>query len=69
MSELKPCPFCGGAAKFRRRRNGPYIESFVKCRDCNARSGVVIVPVLSGDARVDEAEREAIREWQRRARV
>ena len=67
MSELKPCPFCGGSAKFRRKRNGPHLENFVKCRGCNARSGVVLVPVLSGDDRVDEAEREAIREWQRRA--
>lgn len=67
MSELKPCPFCGGSAKFRRRRNGPYLENFVKCRGCNCRSGVVIVPVLSAAARIDESEREAIREWQRRA--
>ena len=67
MSELKPCPFCDSSAKFRRRRNGPYLENFVKCRGCNCRSGVVLVPVLSGDDRVDAAEREAIRVWQRRA--
>lgn len=66
-SRLPPCPFCGGSAKFRRRRNGPYLENYVKCRGCNARSGVVVVPALSSAAKIDEAEREAIRAWERRA--
>lgn len=66
-SKLKPCPFCGGSAKFRRRKMGGYLEHYVKCRSCNARSGVVAVSVLSSKAQIEEAEREAIREWQRRA--
>ena len=66
-SRLPPCPSCKGSAKFRRKRNGPYLENYVKCRGCNARSGVVLVPVLSSAAKIDEAEREAIRLWERRA--
>ena len=68
-SRLPPCPFCEGSAKFRRRRNGPYLENYVKCRGCNARSGVVAVPALSSIDKIDEAEREAIRLWQRRAQI
>lgn len=66
-SKLKPCPFCGGSAKFRRRKTGAYLEHYVKCRTCNSRSGVVVIGVMSSNARASEAEAEAIRLWQRRA--
>lgn len=66
-SRLKPCPFCGGDAKFRRRKVGAYLEHYVKCRTCNCRTGVVAIGVMSSNDRVEEAEREAIRAWQRRA--
>lgn len=65
-SRLPPCPFCEGSAKFRRRKMGGYLEHYVKCRSCNARSGVVAVSVLSSKAQMEEAEREAIRLWKRR---
>ena len=42
MSELKPCPFCGGEAKLviGTLRDGGYIENcaFVRCERCGARS-------------------------------
>lgn len=67
MSELKPCPFCGGSAKFRRQKAGAYLEHFVKCRGCNARTGVVAVSVLCDRDQAEVAAAEAIRAWQRRA--
>lgn len=36
MSELKPCPFCGGEAKL--ENESPARVSFVKCKDCGART-------------------------------
>ena len=69
MSELKSCPFCGGDAKFQRRKVGAYLEHYVKCRTCNCRTGVVAIGVLSSNARASEAEAEAIRLWQRRAQA
>ena len=69
MGGLKPCPFCGGDAKFRRRKVGAYLENFVKCRSCKGRAGVGVIGVLSSNDRVEEAEREAIRAWQRRAQA
>lgn len=37
MSELKPCPFCGAAAKMEHTRSG---DDFVRCTDpsCHART-------------------------------
>lgn len=68
MSEMKPCPFCGGAAKFQRRKKiDKYLDHYVKCRKCNARTGVITISVLASKDQVDEAERRAIRAWQRRA--
>lgn len=37
MNELKPCPFCGGAAEMRSMR-GAY---WVKCSQCRARAPVL----------------------------
>lgn len=35
MSELKPCPHCGGEAELRRSKSGDYT---VRCAECGART-------------------------------
>ncbi len=63
MKELKPCPFCGA--------KNPIVNSFevrkgyeanVQCENC-----LVYMPSITYDSR-QEAENEAIREWNRRAK-
>lgn len=54
MTELKPCPFCGGSARVL-ELNGFYQHThFVSCDTCNA----------AGDTR--ETEEAAIEAWNRR---
>ena len=52
MTDLKPCPFCGGEATI-----FPYLElgnlHMVKCRNCNI-------------SRVGKSEGEAVKEWNNR---
>ena len=38
MSDLKPCPFCGGEAV--RRYHDVYMLDYVKCRKCGAQTGL-----------------------------
>jgi len=34
--ELKPCPFCGGAAKYEKIRESYDLEEFIECAYCGA---------------------------------
>ena len=39
MTELKPCPFCGGEAEYIERGNGHtgLTETIVRCKSCNTK--------------------------------
>lgn len=41
MSDLKPCPFCGGEAHLVIRHNEDlsWVRYYIYCRRCDARSG------------------------------
>lgn len=58
MSELKPCPFCGGQAEIRKTTIPKTIATgaFVQCEKCGARTRCVI----------DLGEEYVIRIWNRR---
>jgi Lar family restriction alleviation protein len=69
MSELKPCPFCGGTAELERTTErfeygtgGPYSVMewgyYVYCTDCDGGTNVINVPPAS--------EEEAIAQWNMR---
>lgn len=55
MSELKPCPFCGGAAKFAHIFENPE-KCMVSCRECDGGIDAVFAD-----------EEKAIAAWNRRA--
>lgn len=66
--ELKPCPFCGGEAEFKRaaiKTNGAWCDAVsVRCTACEARTGRVLY-----DARKhpnDEEYEIAAEAWNRR---
>lgn len=73
MSELKPCPFCGGEATY---STGSLYHKWtvsVRCRECGARTvaepfgnnGTLAYEQISGDGK--EAAREKVAErWNRR---
>jgi len=47
MSELKPCPFCGGNAIY---VTGSYIGGgIVKCKDCHAQTFIVLFDCLPAE--------------------
>ena len=56
MTELKPCPFCGGEAEFR-KENGRF---FVSCE--NGRCNVIVETMTSASW----CEHDAIEAWNRR---
>ena len=64
MSDLKPCPFCGGEAKDVVKRKRRIFEAFVQCRKCNAKSGVMLTEPFE---KWNRAMEEAIEAWNRRA--
>ncbi len=55
MIELKSCPFCGGEAKPLVRKQKGKKQISIKCKTCNARSGVIVLDVWEESApAVDE---------------
>lgn len=69
--ELKPCPFCGGQAYLERNsRAFMYGKStrvaYVRCVDCEARSGKYDVADYGHTSKSQEAERAAVDQWNMR---
>lgn len=68
---IKPCPFCGGQVHLEKAHRA-YIEGkstkvcFVRCLDCNARSGRVDIADYGYSSHSIEAENKAIEMWNRR---
>lgn len=61
MTELKPCPFCGGEARLHHGANGINQTSFVMCDRCRVRNeGTEISTLYSSDEKAIDA-------WNRRA--
>ena len=67
MSELKPCPFCGGNAEYEtfRTEEGVFTRSkkciYFKCKDCEAQTKAFPESVHYS------AEEKATEAWNRRA--
>lgn len=71
---LKPCPFCGGKAylekKFRAFIDGESARvAFVRCKQCNARSGRVKLSDYGRTSSSGEANKKVVDAWNRRAGV
>ena len=62
MSELKPCPFCGGEAKlmifYNKPANAPELKRWSIVHECEAIESTIFS---------NESEAEAIEAWNRRA--
>ena len=69
MSELKPCPFCGGEAKVTKDRDcwghGEFVlKVYVMCKSCHSQGK----PIYDRDVWPEnQMEVEAIEAWNRRA--
>ena len=70
---IDPCPFCGGAAYLEKKSRAfvggeTCIVTFVRCVECNARSGRIKVSDF-GKVKTysPEASRMAIQKWNMRA--
>lgn len=71
MAELKPCPFCGGEAQYKRttiKTNGTWCDAVcVRCTICDSRTGRILY-----DARKHpngEEYEEAKKTWNRRVDI
>lgn len=65
MVELDTCPFCGGVAMPIVRKQKGKKQVSIKCKTCNARSGVIILDVWEDTA---PAVDEVAKYWNRRVR-
>lgn len=68
---IRSCPFCGGRAylerKFRAFIGGETtLVSFVRCVECNARSGRVKLSDFGKTSRSCQAEKLAVENWNKR---
>lgn len=68
---IKPCPFCGGRAKLESSFRG-FINNetkrvaFVRCLDCNARSGREVLEDHGHTSFSQEANEKVIEAWNQR---
>lgn len=71
MTELKPCPFCGGEA-YLERSHRAFIDgkstkvALVRCKKCNARTERFCLKNFGRTSHSVEAEILAIEAWNRR---
>ena len=70
MTDLKPCPFCGGKAEFARKQvktKGHWCDAvYVRCTNCDARSNRVLYSAKYHKKNESEYL-EAQEAWNRRA--
>lgn len=72
MTELKPCPFCGGKA-YLEKQHRAFIGGettkvcFVRCLKCNARSGRYKISDYGKTSHSWEAREKAVEAWNSRA--
>ena len=63
LSDLKPCPFCGGVAKLYREQGvGGINGSIVRCEKCGAKAAWKQMSYTTA------CDHEAIEAWNRRAK-
>lgn len=68
---LKPCPFCGGSAYIEKKHRAfvdgqTCLVAFVRCVECNARSGRQKLSDYGRTAKSVEAVQAAVEAWNRR---
>lgn len=66
MSELKPCPFCGGNAELRFFNNGSSFSFRVECLNCTAMVGRRVPEYSTKRTFWFGTKREAIDAWNAR---
>ena len=65
---LRPCPFCGSAAKLAARWTRRGYIGFVQCAFCEAQTRPFTVECFDAETFDDEAFEKATARWQRRER-
>lgn len=62
MEKLKPCPFCGGKARFTDLGvEGEFRDWAVECKGC----GIVVLPKAEGDGFIT-TKKDCIKSWNNR---
>ena len=69
--ELKECPFCGGEAYLEKSSRVYYKgktakAAYVRCTDCEARTGKVMISDYGCTSHSKDAEEKAVEVWNRR---
>ena len=71
MDKLKPCPFCG-VKPYLEKSHRAFVDrkstkvTFVRCTQCNARSGRIKISDYGFTSHCLEAEEEAVKNWNKR---